>query len=39
MVGQGMNSVELGANPTLHQHFVQVKAMALPGLLGNYESG
>jgi hypothetical protein len=24
VVGQGMNSSELAANPSLHQHFVQV---------------
>jgi len=28
LVGQGMNSQELAANPSLHQHFVQVHATA-----------
>lgn len=35
MVGQGMNSVELGANPALHQNFVQVKGSSFIDLAYN----
>lgn len=28
LVGQGMNSQELAANPRLHQHFVQVHSLS-----------
>jgi hypothetical protein len=27
MVGQGMNSNEMAANPSLHQHFLQVRGL------------